>query len=196
MYCIPHNYFHDRFISGELSLQESIYAQCGVIFVTHFLNRLGPEYNKLTALLDPAKSTNHAEVLNSLKKRLRSETFTQNYIQEIFDTKRDIVRKLYRQFADVHYIRSSMEKTLSYQRLSQITPVGTEEEFEELLNRECSQNEHHILVLKALFVFNNSILKTNFYTSTKVAISFRLNPTFLPATEYPEKPYGMSLHCR
>ncbi|CUM54255.1 unnamed protein product [Debaryomyces tyrocola] len=191
LYCIPHNYFHDRFILGELSLQESIYAQCGVIFVTHFLNRLGPEYNKLTALLDPAKSTNHAEVLNSLKKRLRSETFTQNYIQEIFDTKRDIVRKLYRQFADVHYIRSSMEKTLSYQRLSQITPVGTEEEFEELLNRECSQNEHHILVLKALFVFNKSILKTNFYTSTKVAISFRLNPTFLPATEYPEKPYGM-----
>lgn len=162
-----------------------------MIFVTHFLNRLGPEYTKLATLLDASKSLQNAEVLNSLKKRLRAETYTQNFIQEVFDQRRDIVRKLYRQFADVHYIRSSMEKTLSYQRLSQITPVGTEEEFEQLLSRECSQNEHHAVVLRALFVFNKSILKTNFYTSTKVALSFRLDPSFLPSSEYPEKPYGM-----
>ncbi|KAF6063746.1 Glutamate/Leucine/Phenylalanine/Valine dehydrogenase family protein [Candida albicans] len=168
LYCIPHNYFHDRFIQGELSLQESIYAQS-----------------------DPSKSIEHAEVLNSLKKRLRAETYTQDYIKEVFDNRRDIVRKLYRQFADVHYIRSSMEKTLSYQRLSQITPVGSEEEFEQLLSRECSQNEHHAIVLRALYTFNKSILKTNFYTSTKVALSFRLNPSFLPESEYPERPYGM-----
>ncbi|ODV81996.1 NAD-specific glutamate dehydrogenase [Suhomyces tanzawaensis NRRL Y-17324] len=191
LYCIPHNFFHHRFTNGELSLQESIYAQSGVIFVTHFLNRLGPEYTKLQSLLDASKSNQNAEVLNSLKKRLRAETYTQNYIQEVFDTRRDIVRKLYRQFADVHYIRSSMEKTLSYQRLSQITPVGSEEEFEKLLSRECSQNEHHAIVLRALYVFNKSILKTNFYTSTKVALSFRLDPSFLPESEYPEKPYGM-----
>ncbi|KAK6464753.1 NAD-specific glutamate dehydrogenase [Scheffersomyces coipomensis] len=191
LYCIPHNFFHHRFVKGELSLQESVYAQSGVIFVTHFLNRLGPEYNKLASLLDPSKSIQHAEVLGSLKRRLRAETYTQNYIQEVFDSRSDIVRKLYRQFADVHYIRSSMEKTLSYQRLSQITPVGTEEEFEHLLNRECSQNEHHAIVLRALYVFNKSILKTNFYTSTKVALSFRLDPSFLPSSEYPEKPFGM-----
>lgn len=191
LYCIPHNYFHNNFIKGDFSLQESIYAQCGVIFVTHFLNRLGPEYNKLTSLLDPSKSIQHAEVLNNLKKRLRAETYTQNYIQEVFQLKKDIIRKLYRQFADTHYVRSSMEKTLSYQRLSQITPVGNEEEFEKLLNRECLQNEHHVLVLKALYVFNKSILKTNFFVSTKVALSFRLNPTFLPKSEYPDTPFGM-----
>lgn len=191
LYCIPHNYFHERFTNGDLSLQESIYAQCGVIFVTHFLNRLGPEYSKLTSLLDATKLVQNAEVLNALKKRLRAETYTQSYIQEVFDTRRDIVRKLYRLFADVHYIRSSMEKTLSYQRLSQITPVGTEEEFETLLSRECSQNEHHVFVLRALYMFNKAILKTNFYTSTKVALSFRLDPSFLPVSEYPDKPFGM-----
>lgn len=191
LYTIPHNYFHEEFVKGELSIQESIYAHCGVIFVTHFLNRLGPEYNKLTDLLDPSKSTQHAEVLSSLKKRLRAETYTQNYIQEVFQNRKEIIKKLYRQFADVHYIRSSMEKTLSYQRISQITPFANEEEFEKILNRECSQNEHHILVLRALFVFNKAILKTNFYTSTKVALSFRLNPSFLPISEYPETPFGM-----
>ncbi|KAI5955896.1 GDH2 [Candida jiufengensis] len=191
LYCIPHNFFHERFIKGDLSLQESIYAQSGVIFVTHFLNRLGPEYNKLTALLDPSKSTEHAEVLNSLKRRLRAETYTQDFIKEVFNIRSDIVRRLYRQFADVHYIRSSMEKTLSYQRLSQIQSVGSEEEFENLLNRECSQNEHHAIVLRALYAFNKSILKTNFYTPTKVALSFRLDPSFLPESEYPDRPYGM-----
>ncbi|KAG7191615.1 NAD-dependent glutamate dehydrogenase [Scheffersomyces spartinae] len=191
LYCIPHNFFHDRFIKGELSLQESIYAQCGVIFVTHFLNRLGPEFNKLSTLLDASRSLQHAEVLNALKKRLRAETYTQNFIKEVFDLRSDIVRKLYRQFADVHYVRSSMEKTLSYQRLSQITSVGTEEEFEHLLSRECSQNEHHAVVLRALYMFNKSILKTNFFILTKVALSFRLDPSFLPETEYPEIPYGM-----
>lgn len=191
LYCIPNNFFQDRFTQGELSLQESIYAQCGVIFVTHFLNRLGPEYNNLASILDASKYIQHAEALDNLKKRLRAETYTQNYIKEVFDTRRDIVRKLYRQFADVHYIRSTMEKTLSYQRLSQITSVGSEEEFEHLLSRECSQNEHHAIVLRALFVFNKSILKTNFYTSTKVALSFRLDPSFLPSSEYPDKPFGM-----
>lgn len=191
LYCIPHNYFHDLFAQRELSLQEAIYSQCGVIFVTHFLNRLGPEYTKLSLLLDPSKLIQHAEVLNSLKKRLRAETYTQDYIREVFVTRKDIIRKLYRLFADVHYIRLSMEKTLSYQRLSQITPVGTEEEFEHLLLRECSQNEHHAVVLRALYMFNKSVLKTNFYTSTKVAISFRLDPSFLPVLEYPETPYGM-----
>lgn len=191
LYCIPHNYFHDLFVKNELSLQEGIYSQCGVIFVTHFLNRLGPEYTKLSSLLDPLKLLQHAEVLNSLKKRLRAETYTQDYIKEVFASRKDIVRKLYRQFADVHYIRLSMEKTLSYQRLSQITPVGSESEFNELLDRECGQNEHHAVVLRALFMFNKSVIKTNFYTSTKVAISFRLDPSFLPKSEYPETPFGM-----
>ena len=35
------------------------------------------------------------------------------------------------------------------------------------------------------------ILKTNFYQPTKVALSFRLDPKFLPPVEYPKTPFGM-----
>ena len=35
------------------------------------------------------------------------------------------------------------------------------------------------------------MLKTNFYQPTKVALSFRLAPDFLPEVEYPTKPFGM-----
>lgn len=35
------------------------------------------------------------------------------------------------------------------------------------------------------------VLKTNFYQPTKVALSFRLAPDFLPEVEYPKKPFGI-----
>ncbi|CDR36442.1 CYFA0S01e01552g1_1 [Cyberlindnera fabianii] len=190
LFAIPHGFFFGSFASHELSLQESIYAHCGGIFVTHFLNRLGQEYQSLLKLLDPNKSHHVAELLTSLKKRLRSETFTQSFIFEVFNRYKPIISQLYRSFADVHYIRSNLEKTLSYQRLSSIPPIKSEEEFEALLLKNVF-NEKDSLVLRALFIFNKSILKTNFFVHTKVAISFRLDPSFLPRFEYPDTPFGL-----
>ena len=46
-------------------------------------------------------------------------------------------------------------------------------------------------VADAQITFDRSILKTNFYQPTKVALSFRLAPDFLPEVEYPKKPFGM-----
>jgi len=43
LYCIPQNKFQTLFASGELSLQESMYAHCLWVFVQHFLNRLGKQ---------------------------------------------------------------------------------------------------------------------------------------------------------
>jgi len=37
---------------------------------------------------------------------------------------------------------------------------------------------------------NIVVLKTNFYTPTKVALSFRLDATFLPSEEYPQAVSG------
>lgn len=190
LFTIPNGLYYDNFNSSELSLQESIYAHVGTIFVTHFLNRLGPEYQTLLKILDPSNSNQNAELLNSLKKTLRSETFTQSSIIEVFNKYKPIVQQLYRSFADVHYIKSNLEKTLSFQRLSQIQPIKSEEEFNQILLKNVF-NEHDVLILKALFSFNKSILKTNFFISSKVAISFRLDASFLPEFEYPEKPFGL-----
>jgi len=41
--------------------------------------------------------------------------------------------------------------------------------------------------------FNKHVQKTNFYQPTKVALSFRLDPAFLPAIEYPQNLHGMFL---
>lgn len=195
LYCIPNNDFATSlYDTGMLSLQECVYAHCGAIFVAHFLNRLGPEYVALQKLVINEKSAQ--EVLTVLKDRLRSETYTPHFIKEIFVKHKDIISKLYRHFADIHYSSTSgMTKTLSYQHMKSLEPIENDEHFEQLLlDSKISnyQNQKDALVLRALYTFNKSILKTNFYSlQLKVALSFRLHPTFLPIHEYPEVPFGL-----
>ncbi|GAB7357130.1 hypothetical protein MBLNU459_g7928t3 [Dothideomycetes sp. NU459] len=195
LYCIPQNKLQSHFASGRLSVQETIYAHCVWVYVGHFLNRLGSEYTTLMSLLDPSNSI-HAELLSKLKRRLRAETFTADYILEIIHQYPDLIRALYLTFANTHYVQTRGEQddflpTLSYLRLK-VDKVLTDAELKDLISKNVS-NEHHEMVMTAFRVFNSSVLKTNFYTPTKVALSFRLNPNFLPLEEYPQPLYGMFL---
>jgi glutamate dehydrogenase len=66
---------------------------------------------------------------------------------------------------------------------------------DELLDKikKTTSNVHEFMVFESFLIFNKHVLKTNFYQPTKVALSFRLNPAFLPSIEYPAKLYGMFL---
>lgn len=195
LYCIPLTKFQTLFATGKLSLQETVYAHCVWVFVTHFLNRLGNEYTALASHLDPSNSV-HAELLSKLKRRLRAETFTADYILEIINTYPELVHTLYLSFAKTHYVQTRGEQddflpTLSYLRLT-VDKVQTDEELSETINK-AAINEHHAMVMDSFRIFNQCVLKTNFFTPTKVAISFRLNPQFLPPSEYPQPLFGMFL---
>jgi glutamate dehydrogenase len=195
LYCIPQNRFQGHFASGRLSLQETIYAHCAWVFVQQFLNRLGSEYTSLAALLDSNNSV-HAELLSKIKKRLRTETFTADYIFEIINKYPELIHKLYLDFANTHYVQTQETgddflPTLSYLRL-QVDEVLDGAKLKQLI-RGTTLNEHDEMVMTSFRVFNSSILKTNFFTPTKVALSFRLKPDFLPEHEYPQPLYGMFL---
>jgi len=195
LYCIPQNKFQEHFATGRLSLQETIYSHCVWVFVSHFLNRLGNEYQALTSLLDIENSA-HAELLSKLKKRLRTETFTADYILEIINQYPELIHSLYLSFANAHYVQTRGEQddflpTLSFLRL-QIDKVLSDNELTEAINKAVV-NDHHHMVMSSFRIFNNCVLKTNFYTPTKVALSFRLDPKFLPPSEYPQPLYGMFL---
>ncbi|OTA89007.1 hypothetical protein M434DRAFT_79859 [Hypoxylon sp. CO27-5] len=190
LYCIPQNKLHSLFASSALSLQETIYGHCVWVFVQHFLNRLGTEYVSIKQALD-SKNPAHVEILSKLKRRLRTETFTPDYILEIISSYPNLVRLLYAAFASVHlsvgdgYEKSIIAPTPSVEVLS-------DARLKEAITREVS-NEHEEMVMTAFRIFNNAILKTNYFTPTKVALSFRLDPSFLPEIEYPRRLYGMFL---
>lgn len=190
LYCVPYNKLHSLFASGELSLQEAIYGHCVWVFVQHFLNRLGSEYASLSEALDPSNNA-HQLLLSKLKRRLRTETFTPDYILEIISSHPSLVRALYASFANVHlavgpeFERHTIAPTPAVEVLSD---TGLRNK----ITKEVS-NEHEEMVMTAFRVFNNAVLKTNYFTPTKVALSFRLDPAFLPEFEYPRRLYGMFL---
>lgn len=199
LYAIPSNFFQDLYQQRSFSPQEAIYAHISAIFINNFINRLGDDYQNLVAQISVSganKNNNSAqEVLASLKKKLRNETYTQQMIIDVLHKYKSIVSKLYKNFAQVHYVSSSSSKfgkTLSYQRLSKLEPFKDDNEFELYLNKFIPNDSPDMLVLKTLNLFNKSILKTNFFITRKVAISFRLNPALImPEVEFPETPFGI-----
>lgn len=199
IYCLPTTALQALFKSGTLSVQETIYGYAGLAFAQHFLNRLGPEYSTLVTLLDGGADSRtnpiHVEVLSKIKKRLRQETFTREYVLDIVRQYPELIRILYVNFAMRHYTmhqrENSLKPSLSFQRLQKDRPLSTTEIQERIRKTVC--NSHEQMVFEALLTFNQHILKTNFYTPTKVALSFRLDPSFLPELEYPTRPFGMFL---
>ncbi|KAL2124443.1 hypothetical protein VTJ04DRAFT_808 [Mycothermus thermophilus] len=190
LYCLPQTKLSSMFSSGQLSLQETVYAHCVWVFVQHFLNRLGSEYSSLVATLNPNNNA-HAEILSRIKKRLRTETFTPDYIHEIIVSHPGLIRLLYASFASVHQPSGKNGNGRPFAPTPGVE-VLTDEMLKDRITRETA-NEHDEMVMTAFRVFNNAVLKTNYFTPTKVALSFRLDPSFLPELEYPKRLYGMFL---
>ncbi|KAJ1971291.1 NAD-dependent glutamate dehydrogenase, partial [Dimargaris xerosporica] len=194
IYCLPTTPLQTLFQTNQLSVQETVYGYVGWIFAQHFLNRLGNEYASLVGVLNMQDSL-HVEVLDKIKKRLRIDTFTREYVLDILLRYPELIKLLYVNFAMVHYVNpaanASLRPTLSYQRL-QAGKALTDDELLEKIRRTTS-NSHEFMVFQSLLTFNKHVLKTNFYQPTKVALSFRLKPTFLPHIEYPTPLYGMVL---
>ena len=111
IYCVPQTPLQALFQTGQLSIQEAIYGYSGLIFCQHFLNRLGSEYQTLSKMLDPGNAQ-HVEVLLKLKKRLRQETFTREYVLEIVRSYPELIRQLYINFAMTHYTSTSSGQDL------------------------------------------------------------------------------------
>ncbi|EGO23766.1 NADH-dependent glutamate dehydrogenase [Serpula lacrymans var. lacrymans S7.9] len=190
LFCLPDNPFF--LPTNSHAVQEATYAYCGWVFAQHFCNRLGPAYLHLKNILDETNPS-HAEVLNDIKRRFREETFTRESIAQVIHAHPELIRLLYVNFAMVHYPAadeaSQLMPTLSYQRLQTTQPLSDAELYDRI--RRSVINKQDLQVLESFLIFNKHVLKTNFYQPTKVALSFRLAPDFLPEVEYPKKPFGM-----
>ncbi|KAI8898836.1 Glutamate/Leucine/Phenylalanine/Valine dehydrogenase-domain-containing protein [Globomyces pollinis-pini] len=193
IYCLPTTPLQSFFQTGKLSVQEAIFGHVGWIFSQHFLNRLGSEYQALSSILD-VNNTSHVEVLTKIKKRLRSDTFTREYILDVIKLYPDLIKKCYYHFAMVHHIsapENALGPSLSIQRLQTI-PILSEAELRKEIKRTVANNQE-AMIFESYITFSNAVLKTNFFQPTKVALSFRLNPDFLPEIEYPTKLFGLFL---
>lgn len=147
LFCLPTTPLHTFFKTGKLSVQETIYGYCGLVFAQHFLNRLGNEYSTLASFLNQEDAL-HVEVLTRLKKRFRQETFTREYVLDIVKSYPDLLRILYVNFAMTHYVTISKENalkpSLSFQRLQRDKILSKAEIREKI--RQTVSNQHEIMV--------------------------------------------------
>lgn len=81
--------------------------------------------------------------------------------------------------------------TLSYARL-QTAEVLNGDQLKAHIKKNV-MNKHDAQILESFVTFNSAILKVNFFTPTKAALSFRLDPDFLPSMEYPTRAFGLFL---
>ncbi|KAJ9475932.1 NAD-specific glutamate dehydrogenase [Pseudozyma hubeiensis] len=193
IYILPDNpFFQPALAENTHAVQEATYAYVGWLFAQHFCNRLGQAYQSLRNVLNENDSQ-QAAILNEIKLRFREETFTRQSIQEVIENHPTLIRLLYVHFANIHYPGGADDQelvpTLSFQRLVKEEVLDDNQMYDRI--RKAANNSHERQVLEAFLFFNKAVLKTNFYTPTKVALSFRLDPGFLPEVEYPVKPYGI-----
>jgi len=205
--------------SSRPGVQEATYSFIVWVFCQHFCNRLGQAYQALRKVLDETDSQ-HAAILDDIKKRFREDAFTRQSILEVIDAHPELMRLLYVHFASVHCPpgtptasanghgngngNGADDDLLRFNRLVKGEVLSDEQMADRI--RKVAVNAHERAVLEAILLFNKSVLKTNFYAvQHKVGLSFRLDPRFLPEVEYPYTPYGIffvvgsdfrGFHCR
>ncbi|KAJ3063698.1 NAD-dependent glutamate dehydrogenase [Podochytrium sp. JEL0797] len=181
LFCVPSTPFQDLQKAKKLCVEESVYAYSNWIFAQHFMNRLGAEYASLQRIMDP-KNNEHNQILAQIKKKLRVETFTGEHILDVIRSYPSLISLAYANFAATH--QSDRNDATSR------TKAPTDTQLIETI-RKTTANAHEAMIFESFLTFNRHCLKTNFYQPTKIALSYRMNPSFLPDLEYPQPLYGM-----
>lgn len=181
-YVVPRSDLSRLFESGELTIEQSGYVFAASVFAHQFLTGYIDEYGQLANAL--ASRPGLLGVLSTLKTRLVKDTFTMSRIREAIFGNVEIVRMLCDDFAGRH-----KPFDLSGQK-PQPPTAAPDPALLEALARD-AQNETDQKILRFFLVFNQHVLRTNFYKRGKIALAFRLRPDFLEPAEYPERPFGI-----
>eukprot|EP01119_Soliformovum_irregulare_P017228 TRINITY_DN507_c0_g1_i1.p1 TRINITY_DN507_c0_g1~~TRINITY_DN507_c0_g1_i1.p1 ORF type:complete len:1023 (-),score=385.85 TRINITY_DN507_c0_g1_i1:36-3032(-) len=173
VYILPRTSIQSLFREGVFNVKEYSYAYAGWKFAYHFLARQSAQFAELASTLKNDEAG--ARLLNEIKKSVRREAYTEARLMDVIVQYPQIIKELYKEF----YTRMT-SLTATFDSASIITMIQKQVPSE--FDRE---------VLKTISLFNSNILKTNFFKPTKIALSFRLNPAFLPKAEFPTVPHGI-----
>ena len=181
-YALPRTSLTSLFRSGKLTAQEVTYAYVALRFACQFLTRYRETYAALAPAFrdDPVK----LGLLGRMRQRLSKDTFTQERVTETIRAFPEAIKLLYKDFHDNHYIPEDAP------------PRSYDETGGAALRRillKTTATQIDLDVLEAFLDFNRHVTKTNFYRSSKIALSFRLDPSFTADIDYPDRPFAVFL---
>jgi glutamate dehydrogenase len=177
-YILPRTSLTPFVQKGVFTIHEHAYAYGAWKFAFQFLNRQASEFTELAVSLknDPVASA----LLDRIKSNIRREAYTEGRVLDAIVAYPSVVKDLYKDFEQYNLPRGN----------GQTTPIFNNDLYTKIKKAVPSELDQQIF--RAFLVFNQHVLKTNFYKPTKVAISFRLSPLFLQGS-YPIVPFAVFL---
>eukprot|EP01129_Flabellula_baltica_P016657 TRINITY_DN9000_c0_g1_i1.p1 TRINITY_DN9000_c0_g1~~TRINITY_DN9000_c0_g1_i1.p1 ORF type:complete len:1360 (+),score=378.94 TRINITY_DN9000_c0_g1_i1:114-4193(+) len=169
---VPHTELVDLFIADKLSSKAYVYASSVSRFIYYFLQKRDDSVLSLEKALE--KNPEDVARFRILRSKLSGEAASMGRIYYVISKYPQLVSLLFEDFE---------ERTLKK------NPNGAEN-VQEIINSTVT-NAFDRSILSEFLTFNASVLKTNFYKVKKAALSFRLNPSFVTSSDFPENPYGI-----
>jgi len=174
---LPKSPLNQLFYKNILNAQQMLYASSVAEFAHQFLTAHNEEYvNIAKALKDQPEMLGQ---LGTLKTSLVKDTFTRAKIIDLLINRPEYIKAAYKAFNEKF---NPELKKRDYEKMNQKAA--------DMIKTEAT-NEVDTAILNTFITFNTKVLKTNFYKTEKVSLSFRLDPTFLNKVDYPDTPYGL-----
>jgi len=166
------------YLSGELTATEYAYCSTAALFVYYFMFQ---DHEDLRVLLeslrhDPEKVAR----LENIRKLMKVEIVSLARIGQALNTYPEIVKDI---AADFSHKFTPDE--------GGVAPTVSREDIRQRIAKE-AENDQDQDILEQFVFFNEVCNKTNFFKIPKTAMSFRLDPSFLPRDPaYPDAPYAI-----
>jgi len=174
---LPESGLSELFFSGRLSACETAWAWAAGAFAHQFLSSYAEEYTALARALRGQPEM--LGLLGVFKTHLAKDTYHEDRILGVLLRHPGLLRDLYGAFrARFDPSRKKRDWRPRQRRVA-----------ERLRTEVSGEIARHILEI--LLVFNESVLKTNFYFTDRTCLAFRLDPAFLNQVDYPARPWGI-----
>lgn len=163
-----------KFLQGKLSAGEYTYLTAATSQLFYVTSQRSDEYNTLTKLFKN-------DQLNLGRQRtqytnLRREAVSHSRITRIMLKYPELIHKIYRDFET----RTTSIYDSSIKNINQETEIT-----------KTVKGSLDLHIFNSQLQLNRSIVRTNFFRTTKAAISFRIQPQFFIEMDLPEQPYGV-----
>lgn len=184
---IPPTKLYTLFLQRKITARQLMYYFSVAKFCFYFTQRTSEEYQLLAKHLQ--NDNVNLGRLFAIQNKLKRDSLPEQRIIDCVFNHLDLMHEIFVDFAKI----AGGERKPSYNN-----------DLHKKIQKSVYDNVDES-ILTSFLTFNSSLLKTNFYKFEKAAISYRLDPSFLKNTNYPEVPFGlflvigsdfMGFHCR
>lgn len=161
-----------------LRVVEAAYCHCAAKFIFQFSRSVGPAFVKIANVLENASGISSRDIYG-VRTRLKQSPFTEEEIFQVVKAYPDVAKRFYQEFrCNFHPIHAAAVKT--FQEDSSLTA-----------DIQRVDSAEALAIFPWFRLFNKSITKTNFYKDDRLALAFRVDPSVLPESDFPDRPYAV-----